>query len=75
MYMLVKNCPAQCSGEAAQRLLEITGISLPAIPMMTHLQIKFGSIDILENMSHNATSLWPLGWSCHVRMTLQQTSF
>lgn len=65
-YMLVKNCPEQCSGGTAQRLLEITGISFPAVPMMTHLQIKFGSTGMLENMSHKATSgLWPLGWgSC-----------
>lgn len=75
MYMLVKNGPGQHSGGAVQRLLEITGISLPAIPTMTHLQIKFGSIGMSENMSHKATScLWPLGWGCRVRMTLQQIS-
>lgn len=75
MYRLVKNCPAQCSGGAAQRLLEITGTSLPALPMMTHLQIKSGPYT-LENTSHRASSgLWPLSWSCLVRITLQQISF
>lgn len=63
MFMLVKNC----SGGAAQRVLEITGISLPAIPMMTYLKIRFDSTGILENLPHEATSdVWPLGWGCFV---------
>lgn len=75
-YTLATNCLAYCSGGVAQRSLEIAGISLPVIPILTQFPIRFDSTCTLENLSHKASSgLWPLSWRLSCEMTLQQISF
>lgn len=72
IYILAKNCLAYCS----ERLLEITGISLPVIPLQTQFQIRFDSTGTLENLPHKAScGLWPFSWGISCEVTLQQISF